>query len=142
SRGIVTSLSTEQHSEALLAAALDAVLVVDDTRTFVEANPAACRLLGLSAAELRGRRFDEFIAPTPGLENEWQAFLRTGEHRGELELIRPDGETRHVEYSATARFVAGRPPPVPRAIPGRPAPPAARAPPRRRPHRLPPQHHR
>jgi len=101
-------LSTEQHSEALLAAALDAVLVVDDTRTFVEANPAACRLLGLSAAELRGRRFDEFLAPTPGLENEWQAFLRTGEHRGEVELIRPDGETRHVEYSATARFVAGR----------------------------------
>ena len=102
------SLSSEQQSEALLAAAHDAVLVVDDARTFVDANPAACRLLGLSVAELRGRRFDEFLAPTPELETAWQAFLRSGEHRGELQLIRPDGESRHVEYSATARFMAGR----------------------------------
>jgi len=104
----VDSLSSEQQSEALLAAAHDAVLVVDDARTFVDANPAACRLLGLSVAELRGRRFDEFLAPTPELETAWQAFLRSGEHRGELQLIRPDGESRHVEYSATARFMAGR----------------------------------
>jgi PAS domain S-box-containing protein len=101
-------LSSEQHSEALLAAAHDAVLVVDDARTFVDANPAACRLFGLTAAELRGRRFDEFLAPTPELETAWQAFLRSGEHRGELQVIRPDGESRHVEYSATARFMAGR----------------------------------
>jgi PAS domain S-box-containing protein len=101
-------LSTEQHSEALVAAAHDAVLVVDDARTFVDANPAACRLLGLSVAELRGRRFDEFLAPTRELETAWETFLRTGEHRGELQVIRPDGEIRHVEYSATARFMAGR----------------------------------
>jgi len=111
-------LSTQQQSDALLAAAHDAVLVVDDARIFVDANPAACRLLGLSVAELRGRRFDEFLAtnaetsnsehPNAELETAWQTFLRTGEHRGELELVRPDGERRHVEYSATARFMAGR----------------------------------
>ncbi|HEY3093803.1 MAG TPA: ATP-binding protein, partial [Vicinamibacterales bacterium] len=101
-------MSTDQHSEALVAAAHDAVLVVDDARTFVDANPAACRLLGLSVAELRGRRFDEFLAPTRELETAWETFLRTGEHRGELQVLRPDGEIRHVEYSATARFMAGR----------------------------------
>jgi PAS domain S-box-containing protein len=106
--GIVASLSSQQQSDALLAAAHDAVLVVDDARIFVDANPAACRLLGLSVAELRGRRFDEFLAPTPEIEAAWQTFLRTGEHRGELEVVRPDGERRHVEYSATARFMAGR----------------------------------
>ena len=84
------------------------MLVVDDARTFVDANPAACRLLGLSVAELRGRRFDEFLAPTRELETAWALFLRAGEHRGELQVIRPDGEIRHVEYSATARFMAGR----------------------------------
>ena len=114
----MVSLSTQQQSEALLAAAHDAVLVVDDARIFVDANPAACRLLGLSVAELRGRRFDEFLAanaetstpeqPNAELETAWQIFLRTGEHRGELELVRPDGQRRHVEYSATARFMAGR----------------------------------
>jgi len=105
----VELLSSQQQSEALLAAAHDAVLVVDDKRTFVDANPAACRLLGFPVEALRGRRFDEFLAPPAAdLEPAWQAFLRTGEHRGELQLIRPDGQTRHVEYSATARFMAGR----------------------------------
>ena len=106
-------LSSQQQSDALLAAAHDAVLVVDDARIFVDANPAACRLLGVSVAELRGRRFDEFLAVAPDgldadLDAAWQTFLRVGEQRGELELIRPDGERRHVEYSATARFMAGR----------------------------------
>jgi PAS domain S-box-containing protein len=104
----VIPLSTEQQSDALLAAAHDAVLVVDDARIFVDANPAACRLLGLSVAELRGRRFDDFLAPTPELDAAWRTFLRSGEHRGELEVVRADGERRHVEYSATARFMAGR----------------------------------
>jgi PAS domain S-box-containing protein len=99
---------SHQESEALLAAARDAVLVVDDARVFVDANPAACRLLSLSAAELIGRRFDEFLEPGLDLETAWRGFLETGEQTGELRIIRPDGQTRHVEYSATARFVAGR----------------------------------
>ena len=110
---------SEHQSDALLAAAHDAVLVVDDARTFVDANPAACRLLGLTAAELRGRRFDEFLAPTPDLEPAWQAFLQSGEGRGELQVVRPDGEIRHVEYSATARFMAGRHLAILRDIAGR-----------------------
>ena len=39
-------------SEALLSAARDAVLVVDDARRFIDANPAACRLLGLALKDL------------------------------------------------------------------------------------------
>ena len=112
-------MSSEHQSDALLAAAHDAVLVVDDARTFVDANPAACRLLGLTAGELRGRRFDEFLAPTPDLEPAWQAFLQSGEGRGELQVVRPDGEIRHVEYSATARFMAGRHLAILRDIAGR-----------------------
>jgi PAS domain S-box-containing protein len=48
-------MSSHLESDALLAAARDAVLVVDDTRTFVDANPAACRMLGLPCDQLRGR---------------------------------------------------------------------------------------
>ena len=96
-------------SEALLAAARDAVLVVDDARRFVDANPAVCRLLGLSLPELLGRRLDDFLEePGPDLDAAWQAFLDSGEQMGELRLVRPDGQRRHVEYNATARFVAGR----------------------------------
>jgi PAS domain S-box-containing protein len=96
-------------SEALLAAARDAVLVVDDARQFVDANPAACRLLGLALDELIGRRFDDFLDEPPlDLDAAWRTFLEHGEQVGELRLIRPDGERRPVEYNATARFVAGR----------------------------------
>ncbi|HET9492054.1 MAG TPA: ATP-binding protein [Methylomirabilota bacterium] len=101
-------MSSEQQVEALLAAARDGVIVVDDERTFVDANPAACRLLGRSVQDLVGRRFDDLLQPGVNLESAWQGFLHCGEQVGEVRLIRPDGAVTHIEYSATARFVAGR----------------------------------
>jgi PAS domain S-box-containing protein len=101
-------VSSQSESEALLAAARDAVLVLDDARTFVDANPAACRLLGLPIERLRGRHFDEFVESGVDVLAAWQGFLDSGEQTGELRLVRPDGTLRDVEYSATARFVAGR----------------------------------
>src|SRR5262245_9599545 len=102
-------MSRYQESEALLTAARDAVLVVDDGRTFLDANPAACRLIGLSLADLAGRRLDEVLAePNLDLEAAWRTFLDGGEQTGELQIRRSDGEIRRVEYSATARFAAGR----------------------------------
>jgi PAS domain S-box-containing protein len=101
-------VSSHLESEAILAAARDAVLVVDDARAFIDANPAACRLLGLSADELLGRRFDDFLEPGVDIDTPWRTFLETGEQTGELKVVRPDGQVRHVEYGATARFVAGR----------------------------------
>ena len=101
-------MSSEPQFEAFLAAARDAVIVVDDDRTFVDANPAACRLLGLPVQDLLGRRFDEFLAPGVDLEAAWQSFLHSGEQTGEVRVIRADGAVTHVDYSATARFVAGR----------------------------------
>jgi PAS domain S-box-containing protein len=98
---------SQPGSEALLAAAGDAVLIVDDARKFVDANPAACRLLGLSVRDLRGRRIDDLLEAGVDLEPAWQRLLHSGEQVGELRMIRPDGEIRHVEYNVTARFVAG-----------------------------------
>ena len=120
-------MSSQQESEALLAAARDAVIVVDDARTFVDVNPAACRLLGLSAPELLGRRFDDFLEPGVDLKTAWESFLQSGEQAGELRVTRPDGEVRHVEYSATARFVAGRHLAILRNIAGRKLAEAERA---------------
>ena len=115
-------------SEALLSAARDAVLVVDDARRFVDANPAACRLLGLALKDLLGKRFDDFL-DEPGLDLDaaWLNFLETGEQMGELRVVRPDGERRPVEYNATARFVAGRHLAILRDIAGRKRAEAERA---------------
>jgi len=104
------------------------VLVFDDARTFVDANPAACRLLGLSLEALVGRRFDDFLAePGPDLDAAWGTFLDGGEQTGELRIVRGDGEVRPVEYSATARFVAGRHLAILRDVTGRKLAEAERA---------------
>ena len=90
-------MSSQQQSEALVAAARDGVIVVDDSRTFVDVNPAACRLLGASASELIGRRFDDFIERSADLEAAWKIFLRSGEQAGEVRVIRPDGTVALIE---------------------------------------------
>ena len=108
------------------------MFVIDDARNVVDANPAGCRLLGLSAYDLLGRRLDEFLDPGADLDTPWRSFLDSGEQVGELRLLRPDGEVRHVEYSATARFVAGRHLAILRDIAGRKRADAARAELRRR----------
>ena len=95
--------------EALFTAALDAVLVIDDERRFIDANPAAYQLLGVAHDQLIGRRIDEFLrAPAGDVADAWRVFLETGSDRSSLRVVRPDGEIRDAEYTATARFSPGR----------------------------------
>jgi PAS domain S-box-containing protein len=92
------------------AVAIDraAVVVIDDARTFVDANSAACQLLGLSSQELLGRRFEDFLEAGIDVDDAWKSFLESGEQTGRLRVIRADGAVRRADYSAMARFVAGR----------------------------------
>src|SRR5687768_10551475 len=101
-------MSRDRGFEALFAAALDGVLVVDDARTFVDANPAACRLLGVPWASLIGRRFDEYLESRAPLDDAWRAFLQAGQETGELRVLRHDGTVRDVEYAASAHVLPGR----------------------------------
>ena len=93
---------------ALFTAALDAVLLIDEARTFVDANPAACRLLGLTYESLVGRRLDEFVEHPVSVDAAWQTFLRVGQEIGEVRIIGRDGIPRDVEYAATAFALPGR----------------------------------
>jgi PAS domain S-box-containing protein len=101
-------VSRDHRFEALFDAALDAVFVVGDDRTLVDANPAACELVGAAGDRLLGRRFDDFLPPGTEIAGAWQEFLRAGKRTGELALLRPDGVARHVEYAATAHVLPGR----------------------------------
>jgi PAS domain S-box-containing protein len=95
--------------EALFTAALEAVVVVDDERRVLAANPATSRLLGRTGAELLGHRLDEFVASSAReIMPIWQAFLDSGSRIGALRIVRGGGDTRDVEYTATANFVPGR----------------------------------
>src|SRR2546422_7504643 len=101
-------MSSDQDFKAFFAAALDAVLIVDDARVFIDVNPAAEQLLGAPAADLVGRRFDHFLHSNVGLDAAWRTFLTTGRQTGELRLVCADATVRDVEYAATAHFLHNR----------------------------------
>ncbi|MBV9084033.1 MAG: PAS domain-containing protein [Acidobacteriaceae bacterium] len=87
----------------------DAVLIADDERCYIHANPAACELLGRSLGQIVGCRIEDFAAPEfrDQIARQWQCFLDAGVQRGAFCLLRPDGSVREVEFTAVARLRPG-----------------------------------
>jgi DNA-binding CsgD family transcriptional regulator len=86
------------------------MVIADDGRHYVAANPAACLLLRLPEEEVLKRSIEDLTPP----ENRsqvgpmWEMFVRDGTQRGTFELLMPDGPKVRVEYSATANVEPGR----------------------------------
>jgi PAS domain S-box-containing protein len=101
---------SESQFRALFENALDAVLIANDQGAYVDANPAACDLLGLSYNEVIGRTINAFTEQDDPVaaSGMLQQFLKEGRMRGELRLRRADGNVVEVEFSATANFLPGR----------------------------------
>ncbi|MEZ4637974.1 MAG: PAS domain S-box protein [Caldilineaceae bacterium] len=55
--------SNERQLRALFESALDAILIADDEGRYIDANPAASELFGLSRESLIGRTVRDFAAP-------------------------------------------------------------------------------
>jgi DNA-binding CsgD family transcriptional regulator len=87
-----------------------AILVVDDQRRCLEANLAACRLLGLPRRAALDRAVDDFL--TPGmrkrLDHVWRAFREGGGHAGPFELNSQAAEAHEVNLSVVANVLPGR----------------------------------
>lgn len=96
-----------RYFEALFETASDAIVVLTDTACVVDANPAACQLIGFSRSELLGRSLTETIETGTDFDSAWSKFRREGKYRGQRWLIRPDGTRRLIEIVATADFLPG-----------------------------------
>src|SRR5690242_15799786 len=94
------SRAGEGPFRALFNSSVDSILIADDSRRYMDANPAACELLGVAHSEITKYRIDDFAAPAlrAQIEHAWAAFLREGRQSGEYELVRTDGTTRFVEF--------------------------------------------
>src|SRR5947209_3213197 len=101
--------ASEGPFRALFNSSIDAILIADGSRRYLDANPAACELLGVSHSEITKYRIDDFASPAlrTHIEEAWTTFLRDGKQSGDYELIRTDGTIRFVEFNATANFVPG-----------------------------------
>ena len=86
------------------------ILIADDDRHYHEASIGASKLLGLPREKIIGRRLDDFAVPNikPVVSERWQAFLEKGEQAGTLQLLRPDGTPRDVEYTAKGNVLPVR----------------------------------
>lgn len=101
-------MNDSRDMQDLFDAVPDAVLLADDERRYVHANPAACDLMGLPAEELLGRRIEEFADLDPAaVEAMWAEFLVTGELSGHFVVKRPDGTRRLTDFHARAGFRPG-----------------------------------
>jgi PAS domain S-box-containing protein len=103
-------LKSEKQFRAVFDNALDAILIADDEGRYLDANPAACSLLGLTKDEIIGRHVSDFTAAghTAEVTQQWKLFLAEGSQQGIFELSRPDATTLTVDFAAKANILPGR----------------------------------
>ena len=92
---------------AIFDGSLDAKLLADDSGRYVDANPAACEVFGLPREQLLGRTLVEFAAPGYDADAAYRTFREQGRMRGRFPLLRPDGASRLLDYSAIANVAPG-----------------------------------
>ncbi|HEY9597873.1 MAG TPA: PAS domain S-box protein, partial [Cyanophyceae cyanobacterium] len=101
--------TSEQKFRAVFNSVQDGILITDDCGHYLDANPAACTLLGLSRKEIKKRRIWLLDVSEESLQvhNPWQTLLAQGCLKGEFSFVRPEGTTREVEFTAIAHFLPG-----------------------------------
>lgn len=100
-------MDNEVRKSAILEAALDCFITIDQAGLIVDFNPAAEQTFGYTAQEVRGKPMDEIIIP-PAMrtahKNGMQRYALTGKskvmgQRIELSAIRRDGQEFPVELA-------------------------------------------
>ncbi len=100
---------SEVRFRSVFENAHDAIVIMGDEGLCLDANSAACELSGFPREQLLGIPYMRFFAPDRLEEAQelWRLFLQQGELQGEIQVVRPDGETRDVEFSCKANFLPG-----------------------------------
>ncbi len=101
--------ASRKRLQALFDNTLDAVLLADDRGRYVDANAAACTLLGYGRDELLRLGVAD-VTPAANADAgraAWAAFLRDGRQEGEFTVRRKDGATAVVEFRAVANAQPG-----------------------------------
>jgi PAS domain S-box-containing protein len=87
---------------------LDGILIVDNSGTCLDANPAAVTILQCPSNKLIGQNIAGFFANCSAFVEVWNSFLQNRKHRGRARLIACDGTHLFVDFTATANYLPGR----------------------------------
>ncbi|MDR3212827.1 MAG: EAL domain-containing protein [Azoarcus sp.] len=86
---------------------IDEGLIVTGDEYIIDANSAACRLLGRSYRQLAGQPLADLFANGRAFLDAREKLLIRGETRGTLELVLPNGHVHAFPYIAAARLRPG-----------------------------------
>ena len=93
---------------AIFQHALNAILLASEAGRYLDANPAACRLLGYTHDQLIGRQVSEVVVPDRiDTAAVWAAFLAAGSASGRVRLRRSDGSVVDAQFNAVASVWPG-----------------------------------
>jgi len=106
---LLETIDRASYLNALFENSLDAILMANDEQRFVEANPAACLLLGYTREELIKFRIGDLTPPAnlQFLPEIWRQFMAEGRLSGEYLLVCKDGSLVTTEFRAVANIVRG-----------------------------------
>jgi PAS domain S-box-containing protein/putative nucleotidyltransferase with HDIG domain len=108
--------ASEEKFRAISAAALDALIMVDDSSALVYWNPAAERILGYRAEEVLGKPLHQLLTPRRYLDRAthgFDAFRKNGQgalvgKTIKIEALHKDGREIPVELSISSLQLNGR----------------------------------
>ncbi|HET7433670.1 MAG TPA: PAS domain S-box protein [Thermoanaerobaculia bacterium] len=101
--------ASRRRLQALFDAAIDGVMFFDSEGRYVDANPAASRILGYSREDLVRRKIGDFV-PDATRERGRQILAGTlarGEVVGHTEVVSGDGTRHQTDYRTRANVVDG-----------------------------------
>jgi DNA-binding CsgD family transcriptional regulator len=86
------------------------MLVADEDRRFIDANPGACEALGASHEAILTRTIDDFTTTDDGfsVDDFWTTLMHNGRLNGRYPAKRLDGAPRPIVYAATSDVLPGR----------------------------------
>ena len=94
--------------EAIFRASLDGVLIADDHARYVDANQAACEILGRPREQLIGKEIGTYVEFKEDIRTLLEKAVRVGSLRAEIAILCPDGQRRQLEFSAVTNVEPGR----------------------------------
>jgi PAS domain S-box-containing protein len=102
-------MQTQISINELFSQSGSAMLLADDDRRYVDANPPACDLLGLTREQILDMKIED-ISP-PDLREQvpaiYAAFIEAGSQSGPYTLVHSDGTEIDCSYSASANVLPG-----------------------------------
>jgi len=104
---LITELKTVQERFRNIVENIgEGIGIVDTNENFIFTNLAAGEIFGMAAGDLTGHNLKEFVEPVEFEKLRRQTEIRRqGEQsRYDIEIIRPDGQRRHVRLTATPMF--------------------------------------